>query len=171
MPSLRINKENQNEMHFITFTVIEWIDVFTKLEYFEVLLKTLKFCCECKGLLIYGYVFMTNHIHLLCETPKGNLIEIVSSFKRFTTKEIFRILRLLRGSPSRKKGYKNQIWQRENYPELVESEKFFQQKLYYIHENPVKEGYVDFEENWVYSSARNYYNDDHSILEVKTGFG
>jgi len=39
----------------------------------------------------------------------------------------------------------------------------------YIHENPVVKGYVDKEEDWIYSSARNYYCDDHSVIKVVTG--
>lgn len=77
----------------------------------------------------------------------------------------------MKNSYSKKKGYENQIWKRENCPVLIESENFFQQKLNYIHENPTREGYVDYEEEWRYSSARNYYKNDHSVIEVITELG
>ncbi len=60
MPSLRIQKENEGEMHFLTFRVIEWIDVFTKPIYFESIVNSLKYCQKNKGLLLNAYVIMTN---------------------------------------------------------------------------------------------------------------
>ena len=180
MPSLRILKENESQTHFLTFTIIDWINIFTKLEYYEVLINSLKFCCEHKGFLIYGYVIMTNHMHIIAQNPKEDLSSVVASFKRFTTWEILELLRydnrkyilkLLSRSSLKKKGYENQIWQKENYPELIENEDFFHQKLDYIHEIPVKGGYIDYEEEWRYSSARNYYKDDHSVIKVVTDSG
>lgn len=73
---------------------------------------------------------------------------------------------LLRNSFSKKKDYDNQVWQRENYPELIESEKFYIQKVEYIHNNPVKKYYIEKPEHWIYSSARNRIVCDNSIIEI-----
>ena len=61
-----------------------------------------------------------------------------------------------------------QLWQEGYHPQLIQSEKMLRQKIEYIHYNPVRRGYVDEPENWVYSSARNYLKDDHSVLAIDT---
>ena len=53
MPTLRINLSDENKLHFITFTVIEWIDIFTKPEYFKIIIDSFKFCRKNKGLLLF----------------------------------------------------------------------------------------------------------------------
>jgi len=101
------------------------------------------------------------------------LSQIISDFKKYTTREILKllqednrkyILNLIKNSFARKKGYQKQIWQRENYPEMIVSEEFYLQKANYIHENPVKKEYVLKPEEWVYSSARNRFLNDQSII-------
>ncbi len=108
---------------------------------------------------------MTNHIHLIVRANENyKLSQIISDFKKYTTREILKMLEsdnrkyiknLIKNSFSKKKGYENQIWQRENYPKVVENEKFYLEKANYIHNNPVKKGYVEKPEEWIYSSARN----------------
>jgi REP element-mobilizing transposase RayT len=117
---------------------------------------------------------MANHIHLIVKAKEGNkLSQIISDFKKHTTREIIKelekdnrkyILNLVKNSFSMKKEYENQIWQRENYPELIISEKFLHQKINYIHNNPVKKEYVENSEDWIYSSARNRILEDSRII-------
>ena len=138
MPSLRINRENENVTHFLTITVIEWIDIFTKPEYFKIITDSLKFCPKNKGLLLYEYVIMTNHLHLIAQARENNkLSQIISDFKKYTTVQIFKklgfdnrkyILTLIQNSYSKKFGYENQIWKRENHAEAIAGEKFFWEK-------------------------------------------
>jgi len=182
MPTLRISQENENRMHFLTLTIIEWIDIFTKPKYFKAIIDSLKFCRKNKGLLLYEYVVMTNHIHLIVRVKEESykLSQIISDFKKHTTREILKqlekdnrryILNLIKNSFARKPGYKKQIWQRENYPEVIVSEKFLREKTRYIHKNPVKKEYVKNLEDWLYSSARNRILDDHSIIELDNPWG
>jgi len=176
MPTLRVAQENENRMHFVTLTVIEWIDIFTKPEYFKVIIDSLKYCRKNKGLLLYEYTIMSNHLHLIVRAKEGHrLSQIISDFKKHTTREIIKllekdnrkyILNLIRNSYSKKEGYDNQIWQRENYPEVIFSEKFFVEKLNYIYKNSVKKEYVDKPEDWVYCSARNRILNDNKIIEL-----
>ena len=180
MPTTRINQENENLTHFLTITIIEWIDIFTKPEYSQIIIDSLKYCQKNKGLLLYEYVIMTNHIHLIARAKeKYKLSQIISDFKKHTTREILKelkkdnrkyILNLINNSFSKKKGYDNQTWQRENYPELIESEKFYIQKANYIYNNPVKKEYVVNPENWFYSSARNRILNDNSVIELGNPF-
>ena len=59
-----------------------------------------------------------------------------------------------------------EFWEKTNMPKIIESEKYFNQKLDYIHNNPIEKGYVDAAEDWTYSSARNYIRDDNSIIRI-----
>ena len=176
MPPLRIHNENENTTHFLTITIIEWIDIFTKPQYFQIIIDSLKYCRENKGLLLYEFVIMANHLHLIARAKEENkLSQIISDFKKHTTREILKelekdnrryILNLIKNSFAKKKDYQNQIWQRENYPETITSEKFLLQKTNYAYGNPVKKGYVAKPENWLYSSARNRILNDNSIIQL-----
>jgi REP element-mobilizing transposase RayT len=176
MPTPRISKENKNQIHFLTFTTVEWIDIFTKPEYFDLIINTFKYCQKNQGLLLYGFVIMVNHVHCLISSKENHSLEdIVASFKKFTTSQTKKLLEkdnrkyisaLIKRSYSKKKNTFFQIWQRENHPEIIESEKFFLQKLSYIHNNPVVKCYVARPEDWLYSSARNYLLNDDSIIAV-----
>ena len=176
MPSLRINQANENETHFLTITVIEWIDIFTKPEYYKIIIDSLSFCRKNKGLLLYEYVIMTNHLHLIVRAKDNyHLSQIISDFKKHTTRQIFKILEsdnrkyiltLIKNSYSKKLGYNDQIWKRENHAEAIASEKFFFEKINYVYNNPVKRGFVSRAEDWLYSSARNRLLNDDSLIEL-----
>ncbi|MCK5123051.1 MAG: transposase [Candidatus Pacebacteria bacterium] len=181
MPTPRINQENENIAHFLTITIIEWIDVFTKPQYFQIIIDSLKYCQKNKGLLLYEFVIMTNHLHLVAKAKeKYKLSQIISDFKKHTTREILKelekdnrryILNLIKNSFSKKKDYQNQIWQRENYSEVIESEKFYFQKAKYIYNNPIKREYVAKQEDWFYSSAKNRILNDNNTIELGNLFG
>ncbi len=175
MSSPRILKENEKETHFLTFRVIEWINVFTEPVYFDKIINILEFCQKNKGLLLHAYVIMTNHMHVIVTAKEGNLSSVVRDFKSYTTRELKNslkndnrkyIIRLIKKSFSKRKGQNFQIWHSGNWPVLIESEEFYQQKLDYIHDNPVEKQYVSQPEHWLYSSARNYYLDDDSVIKV-----
>jgi putative transposase len=55
-----------------------------------------------------------------------------------------------------KKDREYQLWQEGSHPEVIVSERILEQKLLYMHYNPVRRGYVENPEDWRYSSARNY---------------
>ena len=173
MSNFRINKELKDEIFFITITTIEWINIFDKIDYFEILLNCIEYHQNNSKLNLFGYVFMTNHIHLLAQSP--SMIAFLQNFKSFTTKMIKTqlkhdnrkyILTLIYNSYSRRDQQYFRIWQGGNWPIIIESESMFYQKLDYIHENPVLKGYVDNIEDWKYSSAKNYISDDHSLIEI-----
>jgi REP element-mobilizing transposase RayT len=176
MPVLKIHQENEDKAHFITLTTIEWINIFTKPEYFQALINSLKYCQEKLGLLIYGFVFMTNHIHLIVQAKEGyKLSNIIQSYKRYTTEQIKKLVyndsrkyikALIDSSFYKKESNIFQLWQEYNYPETIISEKFLLTKLNYIHQNPVKKEYVDNPEDWKYSSAKFYLTGDTSLLSI-----
>ena len=163
---------NQKEIHFITFAVIEWVDIFTRKEYRDLVVESLKFCQKEKGLLLHAWCIMSNHVHLIASAKDETLSDVLRDFKKFTSKQIIKAI-LNNESESRnawmiaifkEAGQKNsrnteyQFWRQDNQPKECFSPDFTVQKLNYIHNNPVEAGIVDKPEEYLYSSARDYYN-------------
>ena len=162
---------NQNHMHFITPTIVGWCDVFTRKVYKEIVIDSLKYCIEHKGLIVFAYVIMSNHLHLIVAAKEGyQLSNIIRDFKRHTSKAIIKeisknykesrkewMLRLFKYFAKYNENNSTyQVWKRDNYPiELVKEEWIFQ-KLNYIHQNPVRAGITAKPTDYLYSSARNY---------------
>ena len=155
---------DEEGLYFITSTIVEWIPVFTRANYFQIITDSLSFCRQNKGLQIFAYVVMDNHLHLIVSSP--NLSEILRDFKSFTAKEILKLARkenkrwllnqLEYYKKRHKKGSTHQVWQEGVHPQKILSETTLREKLNYIHNNPVRAGYVEKPEHWIYSSATNY---------------
>ncbi|MEW6469699.1 MAG: transposase [Bacteroidota bacterium] len=161
--------DDQSALHFVTFQVVQWADLFTRKIYRDIVIDSLKYCQANKGLEIYAYVIMSNHIHLMVRSDKEDLSGTIRDLKRHTSKQI--ILALEDNSESRRewlrmifryaaKGHSRnkeyQVWTHENHAEHIFSQKFIEQKITYIHYNPVRAGIVERPEDYLYSSARNY---------------
>jgi len=168
---------DQTTIYFSTCTIIQWLCIFKEEKYFQIVINSLKYCVENKGLFLIGYVIMLNHLHLLTSNKENtNLSNIMRDFKHFTSSKIAEQLeedheRLFlyvfkKAAEGRKKKQNYKIWQDEFHPEAVYSEKWFLQKLQYIHNNPVRKGFVTKPEDWKYSSARNWLLDDHSVMRI-----
>lgn len=80
----------QEKAHFITATVVDWIDVFTRKNYRDCIIDCLDFCIKNKGMTVYGYVIMSNHIHLIIHSKDGKLSDLIRDFKKFTAKTILK---------------------------------------------------------------------------------
>ena len=170
----RYKISEQDSIYFITSTIVEWIPVFISREYFEIVISALKFCRTQKHLKLYAYVIVDNHIHLI--VSGANLSATIQSLKRHTARQIIKLLQaqkkqsLLRQFAYFKKSYKTesayQVWQEGFHPELIQNVPMLLQKLEYIHNNPLKRGYVERPEHWVYSSARNFILEDQSTIEL-----
>ena len=170
---------DQTLPHFITFTVVDWIDVFTRQTYNDVIIKSLDYFIQNKGMILYGYVIMSNHIHIIIQSQEATLSDLIRDFKKFTAKSILEKIqnspesrrewmlerfKLATESHSRNKNY--QLWQYGNHPEEVYSNKFMWTKLDYIHLNPVRAGIVEKASHYVYSSASNYVSDS-GLLKIE----
>ena len=169
--STKYKIRNQEALHFISFATVEWIDVFTRPIYKEVIVESLKYCQQNKGMILYAWFLMTNHVHMILSSDGSNKQEdIIRDFKKFTSK---RCLELIESNSNESRrnwmlwifksaGSKNsnnttyQFWRQDNHPIELDSNKLMDQKLEYIHNNPVVEGIVDIPEEYLYSSARNY---------------
>ncbi|HJW87305.1 MAG TPA: transposase [Candidatus Brocadiaceae bacterium] len=164
MPSVRINKELNKGIYFLTFTVNRWYYLFDRHNRWDILLKSLKYCREKKGIKIYHWVFMLNHIHIIVKSD--DVIGFVRDFKTFTSKELKK--NIVATEPNILKLFEEdgvyQFWQKTNMPILVANRNFYVQKAKYIEYNPVRKGYVRSAEYWVYSSA----NKEDCLLELDT---
>jgi len=158
--------------HFVTFTVLHWIPVFTRQSTVEILLESLRFL-GAEGLKIYAYVVLENHCHFILQSD--SLDKDIARFKSWTAKQLIQYLvennvrQILDQLAFYKKAHKQdrtyQFWQEGVHPEMIQSDDMMRQKIDYIHHNPVKRGYVDQAEHWRYSSARDYVG-EAGLLEV-----
>ena len=159
----------QDALHYVTFQIVKWVDIFTRKVYRDIVIDSLKYCQTNKGLEIYAFVIMSNHIHLLIRSDIGKLSDTIREFKSFTAKQI--LLAIDTESESRrdwmlnlfefaakqhKRNEKYQILTHENHAELIYSDKFIIQKISYIHDNPVRAGIVENPEDYLYSSATDF---------------
>lgn len=171
---------DQSKPHFITATVVDWVGVFSRKEYRDCIIDSLDFCIKNKGMILYGYVIMTNHIHLIIQSEEGELSDLIRDFKKFTAKTILNkiengvesradwmLKRFEFACKSHTRNEKYQFWQYGSHPEEIFSEKFMWSKLDYIHMNPIRAGIVSKASHYLYSSASNYVNDEGIIQITK----
>jgi putative transposase len=152
-----------DQPHFMTLTVQGWLPVFTRPESVQILLDAFGFLMS-ESLQIHAWVVLENHLHLIAQSPQ--LDKDISRFKSFTARKLIQYLQkqkattLLNQFQQLKLAHKTdrqwQLWQEGVHPEWIGSIEMMQQKIEYIHQNPVKRGYVDLAEHWRYSSARDY---------------
>ena len=176
-------KPKSRAIYFLTFTIVVWVDIFTRPQCRQIIVDSLKYCQQNKGLLLNAYVIMSNHIHLIAHTSlesKG-MSAFIGDFKKFTARKLIEWTissqvesrGLWMHDVFSSFGQKNsnneifQIWQRENHPFMLTYPKIAMQKLSYIHMNPVKAGIVDQPEEYLYCSARNYAGRRDVILEIE----
>ncbi len=162
--------QDQEGLYFVTLTIVGWIDLFTRKTYRDLLLESLQFCREHKGLQVYAYVVMSNHAHLIVRAgAPERLSSVLRDLKKFTAVKFLEAIQ--QEDESRKdwllylfayfarkhaRNSKYQVWAHSNAPIELRSPDFVNQKLQYIHFNPVKAGYVQQPEAYLYSSASNY---------------
>ncbi|HBX67574.1 MAG TPA: transposase, partial [Balneolaceae bacterium] len=166
--------------YFVTFSVINWIDVFIRPNYQEILLSSFRFCQNKKGLILYAWCIMPSHVHLIIGTKKQPMQNILRDFKSFTSRKLKEEIASY-PKESRKEwmtwmmkraGLKNgnnhnwQFWQQHNHPIELTSGNMIHQKLEYLHFNPVKAGFVKHPKHWKYSSADDYYG-GKGILDIE----
>ena len=156
---------NDDSLYFLTLNVLLKIPVFTNSSFMDIIINNLKFYRNNQQLKIFSFVIMDNHIHLIA-SHKENLSKVIRNFKSFTAKELIAQLKkdsrswILNLLKENKADYKTdsiyQFWQEGNHPKQIQNVEMFNQKVEYIHYNPVKRGLVSDAKDWIYSSARNY---------------
>lgn len=156
-----------DELYFVTLTVTGWVDVFTRRIYTDFIIENLIHCQQNKKLNIYAYVIMTNHIHMVANIEGGSLANVLRDFKTYTSKQLVKMIRenntesradwMLRifekAGEYNPANINHQFWQNGNYPILLYTPAAIDQKIDYIHQNPVRAGFVGSAHEYWYSSA------------------
>jgi REP element-mobilizing transposase RayT len=172
---------DQNAVYFFTFTVTDWVDIFTRKEYRCEITNSLNYCIKNKGLKVYAWCLMSNHMHLVCRAREGfRISEIIRDFKKFTSKAILKIIQEIPESrrdwllyrfefagkfDNRIKKYK--FWQETNHAVLLHTNEMIEQRINYIHENPVRALIVGNAYEYLFSSARDFAG-EQGYVEVQT---
>ncbi len=180
---------NQKALHFVTFTIVGWVSLFSSQKYCDEIISSLRYYIKHQGLKVHAYVIMTNHVHaiLSASIPKNDLSSIIGRFKSFTSKRLLdlimndcdhrRVWMLPVFSGEGAKHVRNkyyQIWIQNNHPIELSNPKILKQRLEYLHQNPVNKGIVEHDWHYLYSSARQYAGlpgkIELNMLDVEFGF-
>ncbi|RZK53271.1 MAG: transposase [Pedobacter sp.] len=170
--STKYKFRNDEGIYFVSFATVGWIDVFTRRVYRDLFLESLTYCRKEKGLRLHAWVIMSNHVHLIISSMDGHhLANIIRDLKKYTS---YRILKAITEHPTesrknwmlhlfKKAGEKNsnndvfQFWQQDNHPiELDPQTNMFEERINYLHDNPVEAGLVTKGSDYLYSSAIDY---------------
>ena len=161
---------DSSRLYFITYTVINWMDVFIRPQYNHILLSSWAHCQKEKGLEIYAWCIMSSHVHMIVSSNKNPLADIVRDRKAYTSKKIreaindnpeesrkeWMLWMMERAAKRYARESTFQFWQPGNHAVELNTNEMIDQRLNYIHDNPVKAGMVDKPQDYVYSSARDY---------------
>jgi putative transposase len=164
---------DQGGVYFITFTVHQWVDIFTRDVYKSIIIENLRYCQEHKGLEIYAWVLMTNHLHLIVSSKNSNLSDVIRDYKKHTAKKIVSAIENNLNESRKswllwllKKDGHIWFWAEGYHGEEVRTKAFFDSKVNYIHANPVRAGIVEKEEEYLYSSCGDFYGIRKGLLAL-----
>lgn len=164
-------------VYFVTFTVVEWLPVFIEEPTFKIITDSLNFCTQNKHLRVNAYVIMPTHMHAVVfdkDFDSERLKHTLDDFRKFTGRRLAdycdahysstfgEALRRAAGEDRLRR-----FWQPTQHPEGIVSERFWQQKVNYIHENPVRKGLVTKPEDWRFSSARFWLGENTNDSDVE----
>jgi REP element-mobilizing transposase RayT len=170
---------NPESTYFLTFQVVFWLDVFTRKAYRDIFIESLKYCRKHKEMEVFAFVIMSNHVHLILRNTNRKLADTIRDLKKYTANQIINLIDSSNESRRKwllsemafaaRKHNRNsnyQLWTHENHAiELINGE-MLEQRLNYIHQNPVRAGIVEKAEDYLYSSARNYCKGLEVIMEI-----
>jgi len=154
----RINAPGQ--AHFITATIVELLPIFSTSACCDILVASLAHCQQQKDLKIYGWVILDTHFHPVLAARE--LSSVLRDIKSYTAKLLLEqiategrewLLNELRHYRAAHKSTGFQVWQEGSHPQAIPTDEIMEQKLDYLHANPVKRGLVASPEHWRYSSA------------------
>jgi REP element-mobilizing transposase RayT len=170
--STKYKFDDKDGVYFVTSTVVDWVDVFTRDIYRNILLDSIRFCQKNQGLQLHAWVLMPNHFHLICSfINNANPGMVIKNIKSFTAMKIIDaiinneiesrrewMLDLFeKNGQKMKSNFRFQFWQHENHPILLTNKEMYKQRITYLHENPERAGFVIQPQDWKYSSAIDYY--------------
>ena len=160
-------KTHSDGLYFVTFSVVGWLDIFTRRLYQEILIDSIIYCKQNKQLKIFCYCIMPSHVHFISYSENGSLSNVLRDLKAHTAKQL---IKAIEENPQESKkelflklfkyfGNKSpqnqqmQFWKHDNHPFFLYSNQMIEQKINYIHNNPVEAGFVNNTNEWRLSSA------------------
>jgi REP element-mobilizing transposase RayT len=170
--------QDQSQPHFVTFTVIHWLDVFTRKDYPDIFLDSIRYCQKQKGLEVYAYCVMSSHVHMMIgRNGEEKMEHIIRDIKKFTSFKIIDAIKsngeesrkdlliwLFERAGKRPDSYRD--WQQNNHLIELSNNRLIENTLLYIHNNPVVAGIVVMPEHYLYSSAVNYADLPEKLIDV-----
>jgi putative transposase len=159
---------DQQAVYFVTFTVVNWIDLFIRDEYREIIIQSLIYCQKNKGLRVHAYCIMSSHIHLIISAqPDCKLTDIIRDMKSYTSTALKKCIKehshesrrewlvwlFERAGKKNKRNNDFQLWQQHNHPIELTTKEMENQRLDYVHNNPVEAGFVNDPTAWQWSSC------------------
>ena len=161
------------QAHFITSSIVQWLPVFTTSACCDILVEALKYSQTHKNLQIYAWVILDNHFHAIVSAP--DLSRTLASVKRHTAQQLLARIgtegrdwllnQLVYFRAKHKIESQHQIWQEGFHPQELSDDASMEQKLDYLHYNPVARGMVSAPEHWRYSSAHEWLPGSHPLLK------
>jgi len=150
--------------YFITCNLRFGLPLFSNPSAAAFILENLEFLQDERKVRLVAYVIMENHFHAIFQGK--NLTNKIAQFKSYSARRIIDLFRMNQYTrwlkrlksvkPSHKSDSEFQLWEEGFHSKQIVGDQMMIQKINYIHQNPVKRGYVDAPEHWRYSSARNY---------------
>jgi putative transposase len=163
-------------VYYVTFTIIDWLPLFINPEPTQIIVDSMQFCIREKGLRINAYVVMPNHVHMIVFDRKFDnerLQQTLTDLRKFTGRKLADYIdNTLSDSLSKTiqgielEDRERRVWQSGWHAEGLVGDNFWKQKMNYIHENPVRKGYVRLAEHWRYSSAGYWLNGEDGDVPV-----
>ena len=168
-----------DEVYFVTFTIVEWIKVLADDSCKYLIIDAIKYYQANKGLIVYGYCIMPNHVHMIIQAVgEFTISEILRDLKKFTARAIvnkleqgksevhMEVLKQFSEAGKLLKRITNfKVWQDGTMAKLVYSNKFLMEKLSYIHNNPVEYELCNTPWQYKLSYASNYIEKESLIKE------
>jgi len=177
--SVKYKIAEHDKPYFIAAIVVGWFDLFTRKELKLIIVNSIKYCQQNKGLVLFGCCLMPSHLHMLCQSENStSLSDILRDLKKHTSREIIKYIKT--GNENRNewlldyfssvckhlaREQQYNVLQDGNQPKIIYTPSFFWEKLDYIHNNPVEEMIVEKPEDYLFSSARNYADMD-GLLDI-----
>ncbi len=149
--------------HFFTATCLEWKPLLNQDKYKDIIIDSLRFLVNEGRIILYGFVIMPNHLHLIWQmkaTFKPS--DVQRDFLKFTAQKIKADLlihhpKVLENFLVNAADRKYQFWERNPLSFELWKQKTIEQKLSYIHQNPVRASICKSPEEYLYSSAAYYF--------------
>ncbi|RZJ73896.1 transposase [Flavobacterium sp.] len=175
---MEVTIRNQKGIHLLTMKVVDGVGVFDHKSYRDLFLESIRYCQENKGMDVFAYVIMPDHVHMIIQSRIGLLSDLLRDFKKFTSKKIvasmiatndYRLDWMLKrfefAVRRHTRNERYQFWENGNNPREIDTVHEMNEAIEFVHQNPVRAGFVESAEAYLYSSARNFSNQS-ALVEI-----